>query len=125
MVTGIDHVQVVAPPGAEAAAREFYGSFLGMAEISKPPLLAVSGGVWFQCGAQQVHIGIETGEFVAARKGHPAFLVDGLDAPVAGREVEWDERIPGVRRCYVWDPFGNRVELISASTAACLSPKRA
>ena len=114
MVTGIDHVQVVAPPGGEDAARAFYGEWLGMTEIPKPPLLATGGGVWFQCGAQQVHIGIETGGFVAARKGHPAFLVTGLDALVAGREVEWDDRIPGVRRCYAWDPFGNRVELISS-----------
>lgn len=119
MVTGIDHVQVVAPPGGEDAARDFYGAFLGMREIPKPPRLAASGGVWFACGAQSVHVGIERGGFVPARKGHPALLVDDLDALVAGREVEWDDRIPGVRRCYVWDPFGNRVELVSSPPAGC------
>ncbi len=114
MVTGIDHVQVAAPPGGEDAARVFYGTFLGMEEVPKPPRLAVSGGVWFACGAQSIHVGIETGDFVAARKAHPAFLVSDLDALIEGHEVEWDDRIPGVRRCYVWDPFGNRVELISS-----------
>lgn len=114
MVTGIDHVQIAAPPGGEDAAREFYGGFLGMEEIPKPPRLAVSGGVWFRAGPQSLHVGIETGDFVAARKAHPAFLVAHLDALVEGRDFEWDDRIPGVRRGYVWDPFGNRVELISS-----------
>jgi len=30
----------------------------------------------------------------------------------AGHEVRFDEELPGVRRCYVDDPFGNRIELI-------------
>ena len=113
MVTGIDHVQVAAPAGGEDAARSFYGGFLGLEEVPKPPLLAVGGGVWFRCGSQSIHIGIEAG-FAPAKKAHPALLVSDLDALVAGHEVEWDDRIPGVRRCYVRDPFGNRVELISS-----------
>ncbi len=30
----------------------------------------------------------------------------------AGHEVRFDDEIPEVRRCYVDDPFGNRIELI-------------
>jgi hypothetical protein len=29
--------------------------------------------------------------------------------------VTWDERVPGVRRLYTEDPWGNRVELLSES----------
>jgi len=28
--------------------------------------------------------------------------------------VRFDDEIPGARRCYVDDPFGNRIELIEA-----------
>ena len=39
-------------------------------------------------------------------------LADRLIA--AGLEVRPDTELPGVRRCYVDDPFGNRIELIDA-----------
>ena len=107
----LDHVQVACPAGGEADARAFYGDWLGMPEIDKPEALRSRGGVWFACGPQQLHVGVEA-DFAPARKAHPAFAVDDLDALVEGRDVTWDENIPGVRRCYVSDPFGNRVELI-------------
>ena len=51
--------------------------------------------------------------FTPARKAHPAFVVDDLDA-LAERlpEVTWDETIPGVRRFFSADPFGNRLEFL-------------
>jgi predicted enzyme related to lactoylglutathione lyase len=73
--------------------------------------------VWFACGeAQQLHVGIEE-PFAPARKAHPALAVDDLDALAArlaraGVEVVWDDAIPGVRRFYAADPFGNRLELV-------------
>jgi catechol 2,3-dioxygenase-like lactoylglutathione lyase family enzyme len=72
--------------------------------------------VWFACGdAHQLHVGVEE-PFAPARKAHPALLVDDLDALAArlrdaGIDVVWDDAIPGVRRFYAADPFGNRVEL--------------
>lgn len=117
-ITGLDHVQVTGPPGCESAARRFYGDLLGLTEIRKPDGVRASGGVWFRCGGQELHVGIEE-PFVPARKAHPAFVVDGsksLDSLVAvlagaGVEAGWDERITDVRRCFVHDPWGNRVEL--------------
>jgi catechol 2,3-dioxygenase-like lactoylglutathione lyase family enzyme len=108
-------VQLAAPPGSEDDARAFYGGVLGMAEIPKPEALRSRGGVWFQCGPQQLHVGIEADGFRPARKAHPALLVSDLDA--LDVEVEWDDAIPGVRRGYVSDPFGNRLELIAASSS--------
>jgi catechol 2,3-dioxygenase-like lactoylglutathione lyase family enzyme len=117
-VIGIDHVQVAAPPGCEPAARAFYGGLLGLEEIPKPGLLAAVGGCWFRAGEQELHVGVEE-RFVPAQKAHPGFLVDDLDVLVeqlaaAGHEAEPDARIPGVRRVYVDDPFGNRFELRQA-----------
>ena len=55
-----------------------------------------------------------------ARKAHPALAVDGhaLDALAArlqagGAPVDWDDEIPGVRRFYTVDPWGNRIELLA------------
>ena len=57
-LTGIDHIQIAAPPGSEDAARKFYGELLGMEEIPKPENLKGRGGCWFLCGSQEVHIGM-------------------------------------------------------------------
>jgi catechol 2,3-dioxygenase-like lactoylglutathione lyase family enzyme len=114
----IDHVQVAAPPGCEEEARAFYGGLLGLAELEKPPALRARGGVWFALGkGQQLHVGVEQ-EFVPARKAHPAFAVDDLDA-LAARigDVTWDEELPGVRRFYAADPFGNRLEFLGPASA--------
>ena len=56
-------------------------------------------------------------DFRPAKKAHPAFKCanyDGLIAKLraAGVEVMQPGDIPGVRRCHVHDPFGNRIELL-------------
>jgi catechol 2,3-dioxygenase-like lactoylglutathione lyase family enzyme len=115
MIVGIDHMQVAAPAGSEAEARRWYGGLLGLEEIAKPAALAGRGGVWFACGAQQLHVGVEAG-FAPARKAHPALRVGSKRAldELAERlaPVEWDDSLPGVRRFYAHDPWGNRVELV-------------
>lgn len=118
MLSGIDHVQLAAPPGCEEAARSFFGELLGLEELEKPEPLRGRGGVWFRVGAQQLHVGVEA-DFAPARKAHPAFSVsdyDGLRARLraAGVEVTDDDSLPGTRRCYVEDPWGNRIELFPA-----------
>lgn len=115
-ILGLDHVQVAIPAGAEDEARAFYGALLGMTEIPKPAVMAGRGGCWFQCGAQQLHIGADV-DFRAARKAHPALLVRGLTAlrerlQAAGCALEPGEQLEGVDRWMVYDPFGNRVELV-------------
>jgi catechol 2,3-dioxygenase-like lactoylglutathione lyase family enzyme len=106
----LDHVQVAAPPGCEEAARAFYGGLLGLRELEKPDALRARGGVWFE----HLHVGVED-DFRPARKAHAAFLLDDLDE-LAARigDVEWDDAVPGVRRFYASDPFGNRLELVQS-----------
>lgn len=112
----IDHVQVAAPPGCEEAARAFYAGVLGLGELEKPAPLRARGGVWFALAdGQQLHVGVEA-EFAPARKAHPAFAVEDIDA-LAARigDVQWDEELPGVRRFYASDPFGNRLEFVAVA----------
>lgn len=112
-ITGLDHVQVAIPPGGEDAARGFYAGVLGMPEVPKPSTLAGRGGVWFACGQQQLHCGIE--EPVAPSRRHPALRTDDLDClrerlEAAGYAIRTDAELPGYRRFYTDDPFGNRIE---------------
>jgi catechol 2,3-dioxygenase-like lactoylglutathione lyase family enzyme len=115
-VRRIDHVLIAMPMGREAEARAFYSGMLGLVEKPKPPQLAARGGCWFESGAVTVHLGVDK-NFVAARKAHPAFIVDdlaGLESKLkqAGYKVTEDEPIEGCDRRHVEDPFGNRIELI-------------
>ncbi len=84
----LHHVQVACPPGGEDAARAFYADGLGLLEVEKPAGLRGRGGVWFRAYdeggavAAELHVGVEE-PFVPARKAHPAFVVDDLDAMAA------------------------------------------
>ena len=88
-----------------------------MDEVPKPERLATRGGAWFRAGPVEIHVGVEA-DFVPARKAHPGLLVDDLGAFVdgAGLDVRWNDEIPGLLRCHVDDPFGNRIELIEATS---------
>ena len=114
--SAIDHVQLAMPEGEEDRARVFYVGLLGMMEVPKPPELAKRGGCWFACGTVQIHLGVES-DFRSARKAHPALRCVDYYALIAelkgaGVAVTEDDSIPGVRRCHIADPFGNRIELI-------------
>jgi catechol 2,3-dioxygenase-like lactoylglutathione lyase family enzyme len=118
-VIALDHVQLAMPRGEEARADMFYVGVLGFEVLEKPPVLAARGGRWYGAGDVQVHLGVDA-DFRPAKKAHPALVIDDLDRLVErlgdhGISVVWDENLPGVKRCYADDPFGNRIELIASS----------
>jgi catechol 2,3-dioxygenase-like lactoylglutathione lyase family enzyme len=115
----IDHVQLAIPPDGEAAARHFYGGVLGLAEVPKPDAMRARGGLWFDAGSFQIHLGIEPGMRPSA-KMHPALVVTELAAwrqRLIDAGFEWQDAddLPGVRRGHTRDPFGNRIELVEAT----------
>ena len=114
--TSIHHVQVAIPAGGEGKARDFYGELLGFSEVAKPDNLRGRGGVWFQTGNLQLHLGVDP-DFRSARKAHVAFRVEDLGGirsrlEAAGCATTDDQPLDGYQRCYVDDPFGNRTELL-------------
>jgi catechol 2,3-dioxygenase-like lactoylglutathione lyase family enzyme len=116
-IVGLDHVQLAAPAGCEAEARAFFGDLLGLAELEKPPALGARGGVWFALpDGRQLHIGVER-EFVPATKAHPAFRVDGYERLLTHFGAAEDDAIPGLRRFYASDPWGNRLEFIATDAS--------
>jgi catechol 2,3-dioxygenase-like lactoylglutathione lyase family enzyme len=124
-IVALDHVQIAAPEGCEPQARAFYGGLLGLSELPKPAGLAARGGVWFAVGDQQLHVGVEH-PFAPARKAHPALRAASSGALRAlardleehGVEVAWDADLPGSERCFVHDPWGNRLELLAGDMPA-------
>jgi catechol 2,3-dioxygenase-like lactoylglutathione lyase family enzyme len=117
-ITRLDHVQLAMPPGSETEAERFYCRVLGFERVPKPPPLAKRGGCWFVKGLVKLHMGID-GDFRPVRRAHPALVVNGFDAlckrlEASGVTVRPDTDLPGTRRCYVEDPFGNSIELIEA-----------
>ena len=120
MISRIDHIQLAAPKGCEDAARRFYGEILGLREMEKPESLRTRGGCWFQCGAQQLHIGVEA-DFRPAKKAHPAFAAEDLgklreSLQAHGIAIKDDDAIPGTRRFFAEDPWGNRLEFVESRT---------
>ena len=120
-VRRIEHVQLAMPQGREAEARAFYGGVLGLTEVPKPFDLASRGGCWFEDGPMKLHLGVED-DFRPARKAHTALEVEGLDALLAaarakGYEVRGPAPANGYSQAYVYDPFGNRLELLEAPSS--------
>jgi catechol 2,3-dioxygenase-like lactoylglutathione lyase family enzyme len=122
---GIDHVQLAAPPGCEDAGRRFFGGLLGLVELPKPMPLAARGGLWFRCGAAQIHIGVEQ-DFRPAKKAHAALRVadeHALEAikarlRTAGVPVREDHEIEDAARFFAEDPWGNRLEFVATRSPA-------
>jgi catechol 2,3-dioxygenase-like lactoylglutathione lyase family enzyme len=115
----LDHVQIAAPRDCEAEARRFFGDLIGLREVEKPEPLRERGGVWFEAGDRQFHVGVDP-DFRPASKAHPAFSLPLAELdPLAGRledagaDVDWDANLPGRRRFYSRDPWGNRIEFLA------------
>ena len=113
---GIDHVQLAAPPHNASLAKAFYSDKLGFKEIPKPDNLTLKGGLWFQIGKQQLHIGVEN-NFSPAKKAHPAFAVHNAtevrkNLELQEVEIIYGDELEGADRFYIYDPFGNRIEII-------------
>ncbi len=114
-VLKIDHIQIAIPWGRIADALAFYQQVLQFVRIAKPAELDQSGA-WLMQGPVNLHLGEEK-QFEASRRAHPALLVDNIDelldnASRGGHALRVDAGPSGYKRASVFDPFGNRIELM-------------
>lgn len=120
MVTALHHVNVTVPPELETAAKEFYGSVLGLKQVPKPAA-ARQNGAWYQIGDNQLHLSVEDEERGPLSSRHVCFHVSDLSEAetrfrAAGVEIISDPRpVTGSSRFYVRDPGGNQLEIVQAS----------
>src|SRR2546423_5687165 len=79
MVNALHHVNVTVPTELEAAAKEFYGSVLGLKQVPKP-VAARQIGAWYQIGGNQLHLSVADEANGALSSRHVCFTVSDLDA---------------------------------------------
>jgi len=111
----LDHLQICIPTGKENEARAFYTNLIGLTEIPKPKELIHNGGLWYQIGDTQLHIGTENGSNLSKR--HPAFEVEDIQVARElleknGIKINEKIQVPGRIRFSFFDPFENRIELL-------------
>jgi len=115
----LHHVNVTVPNETEAAAKHFYRDILGLEEIYKPDAER-SRGAWYQLGTVQLHLSIEDAQPPSQR--HVCYQVRDVEAAErhfreAGIEILDDERpIRGIRRFFLRDPGGNRLEITEGAS---------
>jgi ubiquinone/menaquinone biosynthesis C-methylase UbiE/catechol 2,3-dioxygenase-like lactoylglutathione lyase family enzyme len=112
----LDHVQLCIPIGKEEEAKSFYTGILNLKEIPKPDILISNGGVWFQAGDIQLHVGVEEMSNDDSKR-HTAFEVSHLQKVRSYLEQRGiktqDEKLFGnIQRFSFRDPFGNRIEFL-------------
>jgi len=102
---------------ASASAR-FYQEAFGLAPLERATEgLSGNPGAWFRLGALELHLQQRPGGPPRSDQ-HFALLTNHLDEIRArverlGGRVEEGRLIPGVRkRCFAYDPDGNRIELL-------------
>ena len=114
-IIGIDHIQIAVPKALEPECLSFYRTVLTLTEVEKPEHLKARGGAWFQAGPTQMHIGIDP-DASPKSKRHICFLVGDLAEAKTeilshGVPIEDEGLAEGLRRFFVRDPAGNRIEI--------------
>ena len=116
-ITSLQHVNVRVSPAVEAAAKEFYGTLLGLQEVPKPEDAAARGGAWYQLGEVQLHLSRDKNADNEGSKRHICFHVADLEQAkqhLENADVEIlpdDQPIAGQPRFYIRDPGGNLIEV--------------
>jgi glyoxylase I family protein len=112
-ITQIDHVSVLITDVERS--RRFYRDLLGLKEIAKPKTFDFVV-LWFDLGNQQLHL-LHKEQPDTRSPRHFALRV--RDVPAArdyfrAHDVPIQETtlIPGADRFFVFDPDGNRIEII-------------
>jgi catechol 2,3-dioxygenase-like lactoylglutathione lyase family enzyme len=115
LITCIDHLNVQVPPEKEAEAKVFYGELLGLRPLKKPDSLGPAGQHY--CVSEnpyaELHLGVARNAEGQSNKARRRFEAAGVrieDAePAYSRERGFHQD-----RFFVFDPGGNRLEILEA-----------
>ena len=116
-IQALHHVALPFPGNQQAvdAARRFYGDLVGLGELTVPPTL--EGVLWFDAGEKtELHLYTDPQASATRWPRHPCLRVTGLAGlrerlRETGVElIEPGDDIPGRKRFFAFDPFGNALE---------------
>ena len=117
-VQRLQHVSVPMPSDGHARARRFYSETLGLTPIEPPSTLDRNSVAWFRIGETdtEVHVFVDEPFRGGSPSQHLCLQVADLTAfraRLAANDVEIEETIPihNRPRCFIHDPFGNRIEI--------------
>ena len=112
-VTHIDHVSVLITDVERS--RHFYRDLLGLKEIAKPRTFKFVA-LWFELGNQQLHLLLKDKPDTRSPRHFALRVKDVQKARDYMREqeipLEETTLIPECDRFFVYDPDGNRIEII-------------
>jgi len=111
--TQLDHVSVLITDVSRA--RAFYREVLGLKEIAKPRTFDFVA-LWFELGNQTLHL-LQKPQPDSRSPRHFALRVKSVESARAfvrsrGISPEETSKIPGCDRFFIYDPDGNRIEII-------------
>jgi catechol 2,3-dioxygenase-like lactoylglutathione lyase family enzyme len=112
-VTQIDHVSVIITDVERS--RRFYRDLLGLKEINKPRTFDFVV-LWFELGNHQLHLLLKDRPDTRSPRHFALRVTDARAARAYFREhgvaTEETTPIPGADRFFIYDPDGNRIEII-------------
>ena len=112
-VVQLDHVSVMVT--ALGRSRTFYREILGLKEIAKPRTFDFSV-LWFELGNHQLHLLLKPKADTLSPRHFALRVKDVARARKAltslGMNCEETTPIPGADRFFIYDPDGNRIEII-------------
>ena len=112
-MTQLDHVSVLITDVERS--RRFYRDVLGLKEIAKPRTFDFVV-VWFDLGNQHIHLLLKDRPDVPSPRHFALRVADVKAARTYFREhgvrTEETTPIPGADRFFIYDPDGNRIEII-------------
>lgn len=112
-ITQIDHVSVLITDVERS--RRFYRDLLGLKEMAKPRTFDFIA-LWFDLGNQQLHL-LRKDQPDTRSPRHFALRVRSVEEArryFQEKGISCDEttKIPGCDRFFIFDPDGNRIEII-------------
>src|SRR5262249_61370013 len=112
-IAQIDHCSVIITDVERS--RRFYRDVLGLKEINKPRTFDFVV-IWFELGNQQIHLLLKDKPEARSPRHFALRVEDIAAARVYFREqgvpMEETTPIPGADRFFIYDPDGNRIEII-------------
>jgi catechol 2,3-dioxygenase-like lactoylglutathione lyase family enzyme len=112
-ITQIDHCSVIITDVERS--RRFYRDVLGLKEINKPRTFDFVV-LWFDLGNQHLHLLQKARPDTVSARHFALRVTDALAArryfQGLGMPIEETTPIPGADRFFIYDPDGNRIEII-------------